>query len=78
MWPASTSAPAVRKLAVEAAGNGFLAPELASGITRVKSGKSKSVRIGNWLSIRQAQTLLNAPDVSTQKRLRDRSMLAVG
>jgi hypothetical protein len=50
---------AVRKLAVEAADNGLLAPELASGITRVKGVASKGVRLGNWLSVRQAQTLLN-------------------
>src|SRR5882762_8856943 len=50
---------AVRKLAVEAADNGLLAPELAAGITRIKGVKSKGVRVGNWLSIRQAQTLLN-------------------
>src|SRR6202140_2983713 len=68
---------AVRKLAVEAADNGLLAPELADGITRIKGVKSKGVRVGNWLSIRQAQTLLNAPDVSTKKGLRDRAMLAV-
>src|SRR5438105_2521933 len=68
---------AVRKLAVEAADNGLLAPELAAGITRIKGVKSKGVRVGNWLSIRQAQTLLNAPDVSTKKGLRDRAMLAV-
>ena len=68
---------AVRKLAVEAADNGLLAPELAAGITRVKGAKSKGVRVGNWLSVRQAQTLLNAPDVSTKKGLRDRAMLAV-
>jgi site-specific recombinase XerD len=68
---------AVRKLAVEAADNGLLAPELAAGITRVKGAKSKGVRLGNWLSLRQAQTLLNAPDVSTKKGLRDRAMLAV-
>ncbi len=68
---------AVRKLAVEAADNGLLAPELAAGIARIKGAKSKGVRVGNWLSIRQAQTLLNAPDVSTKKGLRDRAMLAV-
>jgi len=68
---------AVRKLAVEAADNGLLAPELAAGIARVKGAKSKGVRVGNWLSIRQAQTLLNAADVSTEKGLRDRAMLAV-
>jgi hypothetical protein len=32
---------AVRKLAVEAADNGLLAPELASGITRIKGVSSK-------------------------------------
>ena len=68
---------AVRKLAVEAADNGLLAPELAAGITRLKGAKSKGVRVGNWLSVRQAQTLLNAPDVSTKKSLRDRAMLAI-
>ena len=68
---------AVRKLAVEAADNGLLAPELAAGIARVKGAKSKGVRVGNWLSIRQAQTLLNAPNVTTRKGLRDRAMLAI-
>ena len=68
---------AVRKLAVEAADNGLLAPELAAGITRVKGAKSKGVRVGNWLSVRQAQALLNAPDVPTKKGLRDRAMLAI-
>src|ERR1700687_1171085 len=50
---------AVRKLAVEAADNGLLAPELANGIARVKGVASKGVRLGNWLSIQQAQKLLN-------------------
>src|SRR5215468_7240024 len=68
---------AVRKLAVEAADNGLLAPELAAGIARVKSAKPKGVRVGNWLSVQQAQKLLNAPDVATRKGLRDRAMLAV-
>jgi integrase/recombinase XerD len=54
---------AVRKLAVEAADNGLLAPELASGIARIKGVRSHGVRVGNWLSLRQAQVLLNAPDV---------------
>jgi hypothetical protein len=35
---------AVRKLAVEAADNGLLAPELASGIARVKGVASKRNR----------------------------------
>ena len=68
---------AVRKLAVEAADNGLLAPELANGITRVKGVASKGVRLGNWLSLRQAQALLNAPDIATMKGLRDRGIIAV-
>jgi site-specific recombinase XerD len=67
---------AVRKLAVEAADNGLLAPELAAGITRVKGAKSQGVRVGNWLSLQQAQKLLNTPDVTSKKGLRDRAMLA--
>jgi len=68
---------AVRKLAVEAADNGLLAPEMASGIARVKGVSSKGVRLGNWLSARQAQALLNTPDTTTLKGLRDRAVLAV-
>jgi integrase len=68
---------AIRKLAAEAADNGLLAPELAAGIARVRSAKSVGVRVGNWLSARQAQTLLNAPDVATVRGLRDRAILAV-
>jgi integrase len=67
---------AVRKLAVEAADNGLLAPELASGIARIKGVRSQGVRVGNWLSLRQAQTLLNTPDIRTKKGLRDRAMFA--
>jgi hypothetical protein len=62
---------AVRKLALEAADNGLLAPELANGITRVKGVKSKGVRLGNWLIVQRAQALLNAADVSTKKCLRE-------
>jgi hypothetical protein len=60
---------ALRKLAVEAADNGLLAPELANGITRVKGVASKGVRLGNWLTAKQAQALLNAPDATTNKGL---------
>src|SRR6202789_3687184 len=67
---------AVRKLAVEAADKGLLAPELASGIARIKGVRSHGVRVGNWLALRQAQTLLNTPDIRTNKGLRDRAMFA--
>jgi site-specific recombinase XerD len=68
---------AIRKLAVEAMDNGLLAPELAAGIQRVKSAKSVGVRMGNWLSQKQAQTLLNTPVITTLKGLRDRAIIAV-
>src|SRR5580693_6370726 len=68
---------AIRKLAAEAADNGLLAPELAQGISRVKSVKSTGIRVGNWLSQRQAQALLSAPDISTVRGLRDRAILSV-
>src|SRR3981189_2575168 len=68
---------AVRKLAVEAADNGLLAPELAAGITPIKGAQMECVRVGNWLSVPQAQALLNAPDAAMKKGLRDRAILAV-
>jgi site-specific recombinase XerD len=68
---------AIRKLAAEAADNGLLAPDLAAGISRVKSAKTQGIRVGNWLSLRQAQALLSAPDTATLRGLRDRAILAV-
>ncbi|MCI0644957.1 MAG: tyrosine-type recombinase/integrase [Chloroflexi bacterium] len=68
---------AIRKLATEAADNGLLAPELAAGIARAQGVKAAGVRAGNWLSRHEAQALLNTPDVSTLKGLRDRAILAV-
>src|SRR6202158_268028 len=68
---------AIRKLAAEAADNGLLAPELAQGISRVRSVKSTGIRVGNWLSQKQAQALLSAPDISSVRGLRDRAILAV-
>src|SRR5258708_27209382 len=68
---------AIRKLAGEAVDNGLLAPGLAAGISRVKRVKSVGIRTGNWLSLRQAQALLSAPDPTTTKGMRDRAILAV-
>ena len=34
-------------------------------------------KMGNWLSLKQAQALLNAPDITTTKGLRDRAIIAV-
>jgi integrase len=43
----------------------------------VKSAKSIGVRMGNWLTLKQAKALLNAPDITTTKGLRDRAIIAV-
>ena len=70
-WRASSSIiirlAAIRKLAVEAADNGLLAPGLAVGITRVKGVKGKGVRAGNWLLLRKRRRC-SAPQISKQRR----------
>src|SRR5690349_1622495 len=68
---------AIRRLAAEAADNGLMTPELAAGIGRVKGVKREGIRTGNWLTIHQAEKLINAPDTSTLKGKRDRALLAV-
>ena len=45
---------ALRRLAAEAADNGWLAPEAASAIGRVKGVRREGRRLGNWLPIHQA------------------------
>jgi integrase len=68
---------AVRKLAAEAQDNGLLDGTLAHGIGRIKGIKRAGVRVGNWLTKEQAEKLLNAPDTTTLKGVRDRAVLAV-
>lgn len=68
---------AIRKLAQEASDNGLLDGALAAGIARAKGVKKQGVRTGNWLTRAQAQKLINTPDTSTLKGLRDRAILAV-
>ncbi len=68
---------AVRKLIQEISDNGLIDPLMAANITKVKGIRSAGVRTGNWLSREEAQDLINAPDLSTLKGLRDRAILAV-
>jgi integrase len=49
---------AVRRLAYEAADAGLLSPELAAGIRRVKGAKRLGKRVGNWLTVDQARSLV--------------------
>lgn len=68
---------AIRKLAREAADNELISEATAQAIGRVEGIRSEGKRLGNWLSREQAQQLLEQPDVSTLKGLRDRAILAV-
>jgi len=67
----------IRTPPVVATDNARRAPELAAGIRRVKRAKSIGVRSGNWLSLKQVQALLNAPDITTARGLRDRTIIVV-
>lgn len=68
---------AIRKLAMEAADNGALDPQVANGIRAVKGARSEGRRTGNWLTREEAQSWLGAPNVRTLKGRRDRALLAV-
>src|SRR5499425_1889851 len=68
---------AVRRLAYEAADTGLLSPELAAGIRRVKGSKKSGVRLGNWLTAKEARALLDAANLGSVRGKRDRAMLAL-
>jgi site-specific recombinase XerD len=68
---------AIRKLAMEAADNGLMPPNIATAISRVKGAKQAGIRIGQWLTREQAEDLISAPNVTENKGKRDRALLAV-
>ena len=68
---------AIRRLAAEMADNGLLDPQTALVISKVKSPSRNGVRLGNWLSLRQAEDLLALPDYNSLKGKRDRAALSV-
>lgn len=68
---------AIRKLALEAADNGALDPQVANGIRAVKGARREGRRTGNWLTREEAQAWLGAPDKRTMRGRRDRALLAV-
>src|SRR5277367_2157024 len=68
---------AVRRLAYEAADAGLLSPDLAAGIRRVKGSKRQGVRLGNWLSLEESRRLIEVPQGTGLRALRDRAILAV-
>jgi len=68
---------AVRRMAREASDNNLMPMQLAQGIMNVQGVKTAGVRLGNWLTLEQAQSLLTCHDLNTLKGLRDRAVLAV-
>jgi len=68
---------AVRRLAYEAADTGLLSPDLAAGIRRVKGAKKLGMRLGNWLTVEEARSLWQLPNMHSVKGRRDRAILAV-
>lgn len=67
---------AIRKLACEAAELGVWPDTIAAAFTSVRNIPQRGVRTGNWLSLEQAQRLINTPDPATPKGVRDRAILA--
>lgn len=47
---------AIRRLAYEAADGGFLSPDLAAGVWRVKGVKRLGIRVGNWLTNKRVRS----------------------
>lgn len=67
----------MRRLAYEAADTGLLSPDLAAGIRRVKGAKRLGVRLGNWLSLEESRRLIDVPQGTSLRALRDRAILSV-
>lgn len=68
---------AIRKLMYEAADNGMIEQSAAQAMARVKGPQLRGRKTGQWLTLAQAQDLVNAPDLATLKGLRDRAMIAI-
>src|SRR5258708_18147223 len=68
---------AIRRLADESAESGWLSPEHAIGIRRVKGVKRLGRKMGNWLTRNQAQDLVNAASNNSLRGWRDGAMLGL-
>src|ERR1700730_11688226 len=68
---------AIRRLAYESAESGWLSPEHAIGIRRVKGVKRLGRKVGNWLTHSQAQELVNSASNNNLRGWRDRAMLGL-
>lgn len=68
---------AIKRLAEELMDHGVLDMQTVMGIRRVKPIRIEGKPAGNWLTTKQAQELLDAPDITTSAGIRDRAILAV-
>lgn len=68
---------AIKRLAAQAAANGWIPYPAAIGIEGLPSKRLRGARGGHWLTLEQAQKLLAAPDGSTLPGKRDRAVLAL-
>ena len=68
---------AIRRLADKSAESGWLSPELAIGIRRVKGVKRLGRKLGNWLSGNQAQALVNGASKKDLRGSRDAAILGL-
>ena len=68
---------AIRKLSREAEDLNVWPESVAAAFASVKNIPQRGNRTGNWLSLEQAQMLINSPDISKLVGLRDRALLSV-
>jgi len=68
---------AIRRLADESAESGWLSPEHAIGIRRVKGVRRLGRKMGNWLTRNQAQELVNSASNNSLRGWRDSAMLGL-
>ena len=68
---------AIRKFAVQAALNGLLSEQCAFQVQQVPPVKQRGSHSGRWLTLKQAQALILAPDPRRGKGVRDRMILAL-
>ena len=68
---------AIKRLAEELLDHNIIDMQTLAGIKRVKPIRIEGKPAGNWLTTKQAQELLDAPDITTSAGIRDRAILAV-
>ena len=68
---------AIRRLAQESAAAHILSSDEAAAIRAVPGARQKGKRLGTWLTLAQAQALLEAPPGDGLRAVRDRALLAL-